>query len=56
MTISQPSVSRVLHEVLEALNQPDVVNRFCHYPTTIQELRNLRERCVFFFLKFCEVI
>lgn len=37
-------MSHVLHDVLDALNQPVIVNRFWQYPTTIEELRNLRER------------
>ncbi|CAH1977921.1 unnamed protein product [Acanthoscelides obtectus] len=49
VTLSQPSISRTLHEVLGAFNTPEILNRYVHFPNTIQELTNTRER---FFAKY----
>jgi hypothetical protein len=36
--ISQPTISRVLDEVIAALSSPAIVQRFIKFPTTLQEL------------------
>lgn len=43
VALSQPSVSRCLHEVIDALNQPNVFNRFVHFPRNVQELERNRD-------------
>lgn len=41
--VSQPSVSRVLHEVVEALNQPEIFKSWVKFPNTQEELKQLRK-------------
>lgn len=41
--VSQPSVSRALEEVVNALNEPDIFNSWVKYPSNFQELRQVRE-------------
>ena len=47
--LSQPSVSRAIHEIIDAFNTPFMLNRFIKFPQTIEELTNIRQR---FFIKF----
>ncbi|KAJ3661784.1 hypothetical protein Zmor_006168 [Zophobas morio] len=47
--LSQPSVSRAIHEIIDAFNTPFMLNRFIKFPQTIEELTNIRQR---FFNKF----
>ncbi|KAJ3641982.1 hypothetical protein Zmor_028450 [Zophobas morio] len=47
--LSQPSVSRAIHEIIDAFNTPFMLNRFIKFPQTIEELTNIRQR---FFYKF----
>ncbi|XP_028982370.1 putative nuclease HARBI1 [Diachasma alloeum] len=42
MAISQPSVSRCIHEVIDILNQPDVFNEWVHFPRNLGELEEVR--------------
>lgn len=42
MTISQPSVSRCIHNVTKILNLPEVFNNWVHFPRNLQELQQLR--------------
>ncbi|KAJ8914921.1 hypothetical protein NQ315_016075 [Exocentrus adspersus] len=39
--ISQASASRAINEVTNALNRPEILNRFIKYPETMQELEAL---------------
>lgn len=45
-SISQPSVSRALEEVVNALNEPEICNAWVKYPSNFQELCQVREECV----------
>ena len=45
--ISQGTVSKVIHEVVEALNVPDIFNEYVHLPRNMEELRFLRNRLVY---------
>lgn len=47
--VSQSSVSRSLKEVTLALNTPEVFNRFVKFPSTLQELNDIRRK---FFEKY----
>ncbi|XP_063913264.1 putative nuclease HARBI1 [Zophobas morio] len=47
--LSQPSVSRAIHEIIDAFNTPFMLYRFIKFPQTIEELTNIRQR---FFIKF----
>lgn len=42
--ISQASVSRCLEEVVNALNQPEIIRQFIHFPSNMVELRDARVR------------
>ncbi|CAH1997850.1 unnamed protein product [Acanthoscelides obtectus] len=48
VTLSQSWISRT-HEVLGAFNFSEILNRYVHFPNTIQELTSTRER---FFSKY----
>lgn len=37
LSMSQSSVCRGIHEVTQALNHPDVLTRFIHFPVTPEE-------------------
>ncbi|KAL0810556.1 hypothetical protein ABMA28_010676 [Loxostege sticticalis] len=47
--ISQPSASRCIHEVVEALNDPEIVKKYIRFPQNLQERQILKER---FYRKF----
>lgn len=38
IAISQSSISRNIHEVINAANQPDVMNKWIRFPQNIAEL------------------
>lgn len=42
-TVSQPSVSRCVKEIVGALNQPEVMNTRGKFPANIQELNHVRD-------------
>lgn len=42
VAVSQPSVSRCIQEVTDALNEPAVFNRWVHFPRNFKELNALR--------------
>lgn len=42
VSVSQPSVSRCIEEVTNALNEPEVFNRWVHFPRNFQELNAVR--------------
>lgn len=42
IAISQSSTSRNIHEVINAANQPNVMNKWIQFPKDIAELTNLR--------------
>jgi hypothetical protein len=44
MGISQQSVSNALHEVTEALNQPQVLNTYIKFPNNLEALRSIRQK------------
>ncbi|XP_029348125.1 putative nuclease HARBI1 isoform X2 [Acyrthosiphon pisum] len=41
--VSQPSVSRCVKEIVDALNQPQVINTWVKFPSNIQELNQVRD-------------
>lgn len=41
--ISQPSVSRCIANVTRALNQPEILNRWIKCPSTLQEVKCIRD-------------
>ncbi|XP_022182585.1 putative nuclease HARBI1 [Myzus persicae] len=41
--LSQPSVSRCITEVAEALNNPIILNKYIHFPSTIEQLNIIRQ-------------
>ncbi|KAJ3658189.1 hypothetical protein Zmor_009944 [Zophobas morio] len=49
VSISQQSVSRSIKEVTDALNRPQILNRFIKFPQDIQELNSCRRK---FYEKF----
>ncbi|XP_030758052.1 putative nuclease HARBI1 [Sitophilus oryzae] len=44
VAISQPSISRAINEVTNALNQPEILNHIIRFPQTIEELQTIRTR------------
>lgn len=44
LAVSQPTVSRCIEEVTCALNEPEIFNRWVHFPRNIQELNAVRRR------------
>lgn len=40
--VSQSSVSRSIHEIINAANQPNVINQWIQFPRTRAEFNNLR--------------
>jgi len=42
--VSQPTVSRAIDEVVNALNQPEIFKYWVKYPSTLIELRQTREK------------
>lgn len=44
ISVSQTSVSRCIHEVVEALNRPEIFNEIVKFPTNFQELNSLRQK------------
>jgi hypothetical protein len=44
MGISKQSVSNALHEVTEALNQPQVLNTYIKFPNNLEALRSIRQK------------
>ncbi|XP_050311001.1 putative nuclease HARBI1 isoform X2 [Anthonomus grandis grandis] len=42
--VSQSSVSNVIHEVIDALNMPDIFNKYIHLPRNRDELSDLRNK------------
>ncbi|XP_025418933.1 putative nuclease HARBI1 [Sipha flava] len=40
--VSQASVSRCITEVANALNVPEILNKYIHFPSTIDELKEVR--------------
>ena len=44
VSISQQSVSRSIKEVTDALNRPQILNRFIKFPQDIQELNSCRRK------------
>ncbi|XP_050062942.1 putative nuclease HARBI1 [Aphis gossypii] len=43
-SVSQPSVSRAIDEVVNAMNQPEIFEYWVKYPSTLTELRQTREK------------
>uniref|UniRef100_A0A6P7HCI3 Uncharacterized protein LOC114349114 n=1 Tax=Diabrotica virgifera virgifera TaxID=50390 RepID=A0A6P7HCI3_DIAVI len=41
--ISQTAVSKSIHEVVDALNHPEILNEYVHLPRNMEELRLLRD-------------
>ncbi|XP_071573951.1 putative nuclease HARBI1 [Temnothorax nylanderi] len=41
--VSQPSVSRCIKNVTKALNQPEVLNRWVKCPSTLEEVKRIRD-------------
>lgn len=41
--ISQPSVSRCIQNVTQALNQPEIFNRWMKCPSTLEEVKAIRD-------------
>ncbi|KAK9679340.1 DDE superfamily endonuclease [Popillia japonica] len=44
LSVSQSSVSRCIHEILDTLNHPEVFNQHVKYPHNLQELADLRQQ------------
>ncbi|KAB0795339.1 hypothetical protein PPYR_06811 [Photinus pyralis] len=44
VAISQPSVSRAVNEVTNALNRPEILNNEIRFPQNVEELQNLRTK------------
>lgn len=42
IAVSQSSISRSIHEVINAANQPNVMNKWIRFPRTRVELCHLR--------------
>lgn len=42
--VSQSSVSRCISEFVDILNKPEIFNTWVKFPSSIQELRNIRNR------------
>ncbi|XP_018568688.1 putative nuclease HARBI1 [Anoplophora glabripennis] len=42
--VSQASASRAINEVTNALNRPEIFNRWVKYPSTVEELRAIRNK------------
>ncbi|CAF4947537.1 unnamed protein product [Pieris macdunnoughi] len=47
--VSQPTMSRSIHDVVDALSHPDIVRKYLRFPQTSQESQLLKER---FYQKF----
>lgn len=46
IAVSQSSISRSIHEVINAANQPNVINKWIRFPRTRAELYYLRNKWV----------
>ncbi|XP_030745989.1 putative nuclease HARBI1 isoform X2 [Sitophilus oryzae] len=44
MKVSQSSVSRSLHSVIDAFNHHNILNTYIHFPNSMEELRDVRQR------------
>lgn len=44
MGVSQASVSRTIHEVISALNRPEIFNNWVKFPSTIEQLQEKRNQ------------
>lgn len=42
IAVSQSSVSRSIHKIINAANQPNVINKWIQFPRTRTEFYNLR--------------
>jgi hypothetical protein len=42
LDLSQPSVCRAIKEVTNALNNPEIFNRWVHFPNNFEQLNNVR--------------
>lgn len=42
--ISQPSVSRIIEEFVNAMNEPSIFNKFVHFPSNFEELNSVRQQ------------
>lgn len=44
LAVSQSSVSRCIRDVIEALNNPNIMNRWIKFPSTVQEMEQVRHQ------------
>lgn len=44
MAVSQPTVSRCLHEVINIMTRPEIMNEWIKFPNTLAELYDLRTK------------
>ncbi|XP_066600856.1 putative nuclease HARBI1 [Prorops nasuta] len=49
MAVSQPTVSRCIHEVINVMTRPEIMNEWIKFPNTIAEMNELRTQ---FYRKF----
>lgn len=50
LCVSQPSVSRCIHEVINAANEDAVMNKWINLPSTAEGLTQLRNEYVYVYL------
>ncbi|KAL5237402.1 hypothetical protein ACI65C_004812 [Semiaphis heraclei] len=43
-SVSQPSVSRILEEFVNAMNQPSIFEKYVHFPRNFEELNGIRQQ------------
>lgn len=42
MAVSQPTVSRCIHEIIDIITRPEILNEWIKFPNTLEELYHLR--------------
>lgn len=43
-SVNQPSVSRIIEEFVNAVNEPTIFEKYIHFPTNFEELNGIRQR------------
>jgi len=43
-SVSQPSVSRIIEEFVNAMNQPSIFEEHVHFPRNFEELNGIRQQ------------
>lgn len=47
MNVSQPTVSRSIHEVIDIITREEIMNQWIRFPSTLAEMKELRTEYVY---------